>query len=52
MKPKIFIEGSRGNWRTRFTIGVQTFTVCQERTKKEALWYCKMLKIAFKNLKS
>lgn len=50
MKPKIFVEGVRGFWRAQFTIGVQTFAVCERETKKEALWYCKMLRIAFKNM--
>lgn len=50
MKPKFFISGVRGCYRAGFTIGVQTFHVCERETKKEALWYKRMLKIAFKNL--
>jgi hypothetical protein len=37
-------------WAAEFTIGVQTFTVAERHTKKEADWYCKMLSIAFKSL--
>lgn len=39
--------------KKRKTIGVQTFTIDngKGRTKKEAMWYKKMLKNAFDNLK-
>ncbi len=48
--PRIFVSGSKGCWRANFTIGVQTFHVCERETKKEAIWYCKCLLSAFKNL--
>lgn len=51
-KVKIFVTGARGNWRAAFKIGVQTFYVCDRSTKAEALWFCKCLRAAFKNLKS
>ncbi len=51
-KPKIFVTGARGNWRANFTIGVQTFHVCERETKIDAIWYCKVLRTAFKNLKT
>jgi hypothetical protein len=50
-KVKIFVTGARGCWRANFKIGVQTFHVCERETKKEALWYCKRLRDAFKILK-
>ena len=49
-KVKIFVTGVRGCWRANFKIGVQTFNVCERETKKEALWFCKCLRTAFKNL--
>jgi hypothetical protein len=49
-KVKIFVIGVKGFWMAQFTIGVQTFTVCERETKKEALWYAKQLRTAFKNL--
>jgi len=52
MKAKIFVTGNKGCYHANFTIGVQTFKVCDVETKREALWYCKMIRIAFKNLKS
>lgn len=53
MEAKVFIKKNGKFWITRFTIGVQTFTIDNggERTKKEALWYKKMLDHAFNNLK-
>ncbi len=52
MKVKIFVTGSRGSWQANFKIGVQTFHVCERETKAEAIWYCKCLRTAFKNLKN
>ena len=59
-KVKIFIRKSVcrsggkwvRTWKTSFTIGVQTFTIdnIQPRTKAEAKWYAKVLRVAFKNL--
>lgn len=48
---KIILEGVKGNWRAGFTIGNQTFYVCERETKAEALWFQKMLTYAFNNLK-
>lgn len=39
-----------GGWAARFTIGVQSFTLADTDTKKQAQWYCDQLKTAFKNL--
>lgn len=52
MKARVYVSGAKGNWKANFIIGVQTFTVCERETKAEALWYCKMLRKAFKNLNS
>lgn len=52
VKVKIFVTGARGNWRAVFKIGVQSFHVCERSTKAEALWYCKCLRAAFKNLEN
>lgn len=38
-------------WLAQFTIGVQTFTVCQRDDKKEAEWYIEQLKLALSNIK-
>lgn len=51
MKAKVFTMGNKKSYSANFTIGVQTFTICKEVSKKEALWYCKMLRIALKSLK-
>ncbi len=53
MKIKTFVKKNGEFWITRFTIGVQTFTIENggERTKKEALWYKKNLDTAFENAK-
>jgi len=50
MKPIVYVSGIKGNWKANFTIGVQTFTVCERERKTEANWYCKMLRKAFSNL--
>ncbi len=50
MKAIIKVVGYRGHWKTQFTIGVQTFTVCQRESKKECNYYAKMLRAAFDNL--
>lgn len=49
-KVEFKLRGARGCWRAEFTIGVQSFHVCDERTKEEAKWMLKMLKIAFASL--
>lgn len=49
-KPIIFTERIGSQWRACFSIGVQTFTVCERTTKKEAEWFAKCLRTAFKNL--
>lgn len=46
---KVFVPPRHRPYRACFTIGVQTFYVCERETLKEARWYVKMLKIAFKN---
>ncbi len=48
---KLDVTGVKGNWRASFTIGNQTFYVCERETKAVALWYKKMLTYAFNNLK-
>ena len=50
MKPKFKIKKTFDGWAAMFTIGVQTFTLADCETKEHAKWYCKMLRIAFKNL--
>lgn len=51
VKPIVFVSGSKGYWKANFQIGVQTFYVCERDTKKEAEWFCKQLRHAFKQLK-
>jgi len=51
-KVRIFVAESHGCWRIYFRIGVQSFYICEIKTKSEATWYCKCLKAAFKTLLS
>ncbi len=49
VKPEInVVKIKRGDWRVRFNIDNQYFTLlCYENTKKEAEWTARMLKLAF-----
>jgi hypothetical protein len=37
-------------WNCYFHVGVQDFTICKCRTKREAEWYAEMLAIAIEAL--
>jgi hypothetical protein len=46
---KIFVHPRHRPYRACFTIGVQSFHVCEREDKKEAEWYASLLQTAFDN---
>lgn len=46
-KVKVFVAPLHRPYRACFSIGVQSFYVCEREDKAEAEWYAEMLRKAF-----
>jgi hypothetical protein len=51
-KPVVKVEKRDGMYVVRFSIGVQTFTLVEVCDSSDAKWTARMLRIAFRNIKS